>query len=215
MPGITNQIVSQIKDESTVFSIVPFELHEFKPGILPGYFNIPACLDDTKPQRVVVGPSTWLVTVGGQKQPLRIGQPSFEIARSIVQDFLDGQLFIDEESRPGICWIQGNISLADFIKRPEYLAIRQNQRNWYVLIVKKTEEDWLRYHNYKVVTDQARFAVRALGLETPEWMTVEEVGLTFNKCPACSTMNDPANAICTNCNCVLNKEKFEKLTFVK
>lgn len=206
-------LINQIKDESTIFSIVPHEINEFKPGILPGRFMIPACVDDTKPSRVVVGPSTWLVTVPGQKKQLRISQASFEIARSIVMDFLDGQLFIDEASRPGIFWMQGNISVVDFLKRPEYQILKDQQRRWFVLIVKKTEEDWHKYHHHRVVTDQARFAVKALGLPTPEWMTLEEVGLSFNKCPACSTMNDPANIICSNCSCVLQKEKFEKLQF--
>lgn len=206
---------SQFKDESTVFSIVPFGIREFKPGILPGQFDIPACLDDNKPNRLLVGPSTWLVNVENRKEPIRINQPSFEIARSIVQDFLDGQLFINDEAKPGICWMQGNIKLDDFLKKPEYKIIRDSQRKWYILIVKKTEEDWLRYHNYKVVTDQARFAVRALGLETPEWMAIEEIGLKFTKCPACSTMNDPINAICSSCSCVLNEEAYKKLNFAR
>jgi hypothetical protein len=209
----TTSPINQIKDESTIFSIVPFAMKEHKPGVLPGYFEIDACRNDTEPQRIVVGPSLWIVTVA--RQTVRISQPSHEIARSIVQDFLDGQLFIDEDARPGICWLQGNIKTEDFVKRPEFKIIRESQRKWYILIVKKTEEDWLRYHNYKVVTDQARFAVRALGLETPEWMSIEEVGLKFSKCPACSTMNDPANAICSNCSCVLDKTKFDKLAFAK
>ena len=96
-----------------------------------------------------------------------------------------------------------------------YKQMQEVQRRWFILLVQKTEDDYKKYKNSRVVTDQARFAVRALGVPLPEWMNVEEIGLNFNKCPACSTMNDPVNAICTGCHCVLNEAKYKTLTFAK
>jgi hypothetical protein len=204
------------QDKSTVFSICPFPINEFKPGIHPGIFKLNPCFDENKPERLVVGTSNYVIHIGGKKQPLLIEQSSMQIARSIVQDLLDAQLWSTPEEHPGICWIQGEISLKEFLERykEQHEEMKAVQRRWCILIVKKTQDDWNKYKNSRVVSDQARFAVRYLGIDLPEWMTVETVGLQYNKCPACSTMNDPQNAICVSCKCILDEEKFKKLKFV-
>ena len=188
-------------DKSTVFSICPFAVNEFKPGLYPGHFIIPGCLDDTKPERIVCGSSDHLVSVAGRKESLRVTTPSFEVARSVVVDFLDGQLFSTPDSHPGIMWLQGDISLDEFKSKhaDKYKQMKDSQRAWFVLVVKKTQDDWNRYHTSRVVTDIARFAVRALGMEIPEWMSVDQMGKEPLRCPACGTINDPNNAWCVNC----------------
>ena len=189
-------------DKSTIFSIAPFLIDESKPGIYPGHFTIPACLDDSKPQRLVIGASEHMMYVGGKKQPIRVTTPSYQIAKAVVDDIFDGQLFIEPDKRPGLCWIQGDISTQDFLSKNVtiYATLKIMQRKWFVLVVKKTEDDWKKYKNSRVITDQARFAVRALGLPTPEWMQADEIEANFIKCPACSTMNDNNNVICSGCS---------------
>src|SRR5476649_1353765 len=198
--------------KSTVFSIVPFAISEFKPGLYPGSFFIPACLDDSKPERLVVHASEHLMAVGGKKQPIRIETASYQIAKAIVDDFLDGQLFAAPNAHPGICWMQGDIPMTRIIGSPEHNLMKSLQRKWFVLVVQKTEDDWKKYKNSRVVTDQARFAVRALGIPTPEWMTTEEIGERFIKCPACSTMNDPANVVCSGCSVLFTPELMRATT---
>jgi hypothetical protein len=199
--------------KSTVFSIAPFVLQESKPGIYPGNFNVAACLDEDKPEMLVVSASDHLMKVGGQRRDVRVKTSSEEIAQSIVSDFLDGQLFTSPEAYPGICWLPGEVLTENFVETDLHKSMKATQKRWYVLIVKKTEDDWKKYHNSRVVTDQARFAVRRLGIPTPEWMTTEEIGENFNRCPACSTSNDKANAVCTNCRCILDSVKYKTLTF--
>ncbi len=206
----------QFKDQSTIFSIVPFYIFESKPGIYPGNFSIEACANDKEPSRLLVGKSLHLMTVGGRKEPIRIETASYQIAQSIVNDFLNGQLWVDEDSKPGICWIQGNISTNIFLlsHKDMYERMLKTQKNWFIKVIKETDNDWRKSHNSHVVTDHAKFAARVLGLK-PEWMMQEEIALNFSKCPACNTMNDPQNAICTNCKCILNKAKYETLAFAK
>jgi len=205
-------------DKSTVFSIHPFGMLEFKPGLYPGSFTVPGCFDDSEPQRLVVGTSEHLIAVAGRKESIRVTTPSYEVARSIVQDFLDGQFFASPEEHPGICWLQGEVSLADFkTKHKDRLAEMQAiQRRWFMLVVKKTQDDWNKYHNSRVVSDVARFAVKALELEIPEWMTVDTMGTKPTKCPACGTVNDPSNAWCSNCitggmKIPINQAKFDQI----
>ena len=188
-------------DKSTVFSIVPFAIDEFKPGIYPGWFKIPGCLDDRKPQTLVIGASEHLMVVGGKKQPIRIETPSYQIAKAVVDDFLDGQLYTTPEAKPGICWLQGHVLIDQFLRdhTDKYQQMLANQKRWFINTVQKTDDDWKKFKNSRVVTDTARFAVRALGLTIPEWMSIEEVSMNFVTCPACSTKNNPENIVCSGC----------------
>lgn len=204
-------------DKSTLFSIAPFGSFENKPGLYPGNFKIEACFDDSKPFRLVIGASNHIISIGGRKEPIMVTQPSFEVAASVVRDFLDGQMFASPEAHPGICWVQGDVSLSKFILEHKdlYEEMKLAQKRWFVLLVQKTTDDWNRYHHSRVVSDPARFAVRALGIDPPEWMTMEHTALSFETCPACGTKNDRQNAVCTNCRCILNDEKYKKLSFAK
>lgn len=201
-------------DKSTVFSIAPFQVNEFRPGLYPGNFKIPACLNDTVPERLSVGASVHIIHIADRKEPLQVVTPSFQIAKSITDDFLDGQLWTNPNCHPGIAWIQGDVSIESFktLHKNVFDAMRAVQRNWYVNVCNQTDNEWKKYQNTRVVSDQARFAAKVLGLE-PEWMTAEVVGFTFNKCPACNTANNANNAVCTNCRCILDEGKFKTLKF--
>ena len=63
-------MIEHYKDDiSTIFSIVPFAVREFKPGLYPGSFNIEPCLNDKDPQLLKIGASEHLMSVGGRKDP--------------------------------------------------------------------------------------------------------------------------------------------------
>ena len=204
-------------DKSTVFSITPSILDEFKPGIYPGHFTMAACYDDKKPERLCVTSSDHLMEIPGKKIPVRITTPSYVVAKAIVDDFLGGQLFTTPDAHPGICWIQGEISMDDFLHK--YAAVHEQliatQKRWFLMIITKTNDEWKKFHNSRVVTDVARHAAKYLRIPTPEWMETQEISMNYNKCPACSTMNDPDNCICISCKCVLNAARLAELTFAK
>lgn len=201
------------KDHSTIFSIVPFEINEFKPGLYPGRFIIPACKDDKIPTRVVIGGAIHYRYVPDNPKPDAVEVPSYRIAPAIVSDYLDGQLWTTAEAKPGLCWLPGEISLEDFIKHIEYKRIKSEQVRWFTRIVDETTNDWKRYKTYKVVSDQARFAAMYLG-RNPEWLSKPDV-VEMTNCPACGTTNAKANAVCVSCSCILDKAKYEKLEFAR
>ncbi|SRR6266481_6799031 len=208
-------IDSYPNDKSTIFSIVPIQIGpEFKPGIYPGSFTIEACKDEDKPMRLIVGASEHLSHIGGRVEPLRQITPSYMIAQSVIQDWLSGQLWTDEESRPGLAWLAGTVDLPTFlsIHQDIHRRMKVEQHNWFKRIYQETEDDYNRYHSYKVVSAQARIAAQFFGKE-PEWLLVDIAAMQSLRCPACSTPNQPENAICSNCRCILSKEKYEKLTF--
>lgn len=207
-------MIEQFKhDQSTVFSIVPFTIHEFKPGLYPGSFKIEACLNDKVPQRLVVGASEHLMHQADAK-PIRIVTPSFVIAESLVRDFLDGQLWCDSIAHPGIAWLQGSVAISDFITKHEAMCkeMHDAQIKWFIRLCQQTDNEWAKNKHSRVVSDQARFAAKTLGLK-PDWLDVEVAGLIDKRCPACDTRNAPGNAVCINCRCILDEAKYKTLKF--
>lgn len=201
------------EDICTVVSIIPFELREFKPGVYPGNFNIPACLNEEEPVMFYVGSSVHVMQIGN-KAPITIETPSFRIAKSLVDDYMDGQLWLDEECRPGLTWLQGRVELDVFIDRhtATHKELLTSQRNWALEIIKHTDDDYKRYRTHKVVSDQARYFAKKLGLDT-EWMHEETLGLNDVRCPACHTPVDQKAIVCSACRCILKPEEYKKLQF--
>lgn len=204
-------------DKSTVISIVPFQVGpEFKPGLYPGMFTVPPCLNDAEPSTLIINSSLHLMHIGGQKQPIRMETASYQIAKSIVDDFIAAQLFTDSDAKPGIMWLHGVVTPTEFVKKNvEHLAqLKAQQKNWFIRLIRETDDEWAKTKSHKVVSPQAKLAAQILNVR-PDWFVMEDMATNFVKCPACSTVNDPTNAVCTNCRCVLNEEKFKKLTFAK
>lgn len=201
------------EDTSTVFSIIPFPISEFKPGLYPGQFKIAPCYDVKLPVRLIVTPSIHYRYVPDNPKPDAVETASYRIADAIVKDYLDGSLWVAPDAHPGITWAHGTLTTEEFIKRDDYRIIKDKQHKWFLRVFEETSNDWNKIHSYKVVSDPARYAAKYLG-KNPEWLTLPPVEQAEPlKCPACSTLNDSSNAVCTNCRCVLNEEKYKKLSF--
>ena len=52
------------EDISTIVSIFPVTILEVKPGLHPGYFKIPACLDYKEPSLIEIGQSCHYLYLG-------------------------------------------------------------------------------------------------------------------------------------------------------
>jgi len=219
-PELAAEIMRKVgkgtRDCSTIFSIVPYDIREFKPGIYPGQFNIDKCLDENEPSRLFIPyPSKHAMMIGGKRDPVMIDTATYVLARSVVEDFLATQLYTTPDAKPGICWIQGDVSLLEFktVYKEEYDQIRQNQKRWFMNVVKETDSEWVKSgKNIKVVSDIARHASKVLKLDK-EWTMDDIIATTWLECPGCLTKNDPRAIVCQNCRCILNKEKYEALEF--
>lgn len=206
----------KIIDCSTVFSIVPFEINQTKPGIYPGSFNIPACLDESNPIRLLIDkPANHLMMVGGKLEPVVIPVPSYQLAESVVNDFISEQIYASTECKPGITWMQGDILVSDFIKNQSQLHYEmiEMQKKWFLKIIEETDIDWNKFHNPRVAGTVAKFAARKLGLDK-EWAKDQVKGLEWVKCPACRQLVDPESVVCSNCKCIVDPIKYKELQFV-
>lgn len=202
-------------DKSTVFSILPKEIQESKPTLEPGIFRIPAGSPD-KPAQLIVGSSSWWREIDVDQPLLEIPVSSVQIAESIVRDYSNGIVMCDMgESRPGLFFIPGNISIDELkTKHKDILTLAiKRQENWFRALVKLADSFWARTNgNPLSISDDSRLAARMLKIEDRPWlMDFKMENVIITACPACGTMRNNSFPVCANCKTVIDTDKFNKL----
>jgi ribosomal protein L32 len=77
-------------------------------------------------------------------------------------------------------------------------------------LVFEGDQEWARSHNYRLLSDLHRRAVKRLGLER-EW-AYEPVAMS--ECPVCGERIKPGVAVCRSCGAILDREKAQKFGIV-
>lgn len=208
-------------DLSTIVSIWPKPLDEFKATIYPGRFTMrPGSMDS--PSLLTVGTSSWWKDTGDGQPVLEITCSSVVVAESIVKDYCNGYLGANgDTSGPGIFWVPGKIEDIKEVKE-KYKALLAKaflkQQNLYTILVRMADTLWARTNGNPVaVGDDMRLAARELGLsERKDWMA-EFKQQDLERCPACGYMVNSQFPVCGNCKTVINaaRAKELKLEFVK
>lgn len=202
--------------QSTIVSLVPFPIAEYKPGIYPGFFEIPGAKNDV-PELLVIGDSVYHVELD-ENRTITVKCTSEDIARSVVSDYLVSNLAYNQEADafPGLFWKPGAHDLASIIRNyPGDLELfRNRQLRWYRGLVELADDDWERTRQHKFISDIQRFAAKALKLER-SWVVIPKVGEGYIKCPACSSSVPFDAIVCSSCRCILNKEKYDALKFAE
>lgn len=202
----------------TVVSLVPFELLEYKPGLITPAFLIEAS-DGVTPTLLHVGNSLHYVYLDDTRGSLPVRGPSDVVARSIVTDYIDSQLGIGDNARPGIFWVPGEWNLAEVnIKFKDQLeTAKKCQEQWFINCCRIADDDWNKYHQHNVISSSQRKMATMLGWDPKqhEWMAPKSViDAQSAKCFACfSPLNNPDQLVCHVCKAVLKKS--EELTFAQ
>lgn len=200
-------------DKSTIVSIFPKEIHETKPTIQPGVFDIPAG-NFNHPAILVVGPSSWWRDIDEDQPLLEIPQSSIQVADSIVKDYCNGILACDMSTcMPGLFYVPGEWTV-DKIKKdhlPLLLKYQEAQKKWFMETVKIADVLWSRSNgNPLAISNDARLAARELNLNTKPWLqdfqTAELV-----QCVACGNLRNPRFPICPTCKAVVDPELAKRL----
>lgn len=188
-------------DKSTVVSIFPKDIVEYKPTIQPGRFEISAG-NIKKPTLMVVGPSSWWREIDEEQPLLEIPVSSIQIAESFVRDYCNGLLaFNGEDAAPGLFFIPGEHSLDDIkVKYTDALnAAEAKQRNWYAALIRIADGLWSRSNgNPLAISDDMRMAAKEMGHNDRDWM--RDFKMTDNiRCSACGAIRNPAYPVCGTC----------------
>ena len=200
----------------SIVSIVPFPIEEYKPGLYPGNFIISPSLDGI-PQILVIGTSVHHAETAIIDRSITITTPAHEMAKSIVDDYLDSQLAVNVKDRtcgPGIFWKVGVYNLArvyaECSKELEEAKMRQN--NWFIRLVEMADDDWEKTRQHRTITDMQRQAARTLKLERA-WIVEPAKSATMERCPACGVILMANVAICASCRYVVDPKKYATLQF--
>ncbi len=208
-----------IRDEllSSVVSIVPFIIEEYKPGLYPGNFIIPPSKDGI-PEILLVGESIHYVEVDPDKS-IPVTNSSHKVATAIVEDYINSQLAVRTGEAnicgPGIFWKIGKYDLNRLYTEcsAELVSARQKQQIWFTRLVEMADDDWEKTRQHKAITDMQRFAAKALKLERPWAVEIQSQVLVSQTCPACGNSVMSGVVVCGVCKCIINMAEYKKLSF--
>src|SRR5215831_6767885 len=192
----------------TVVSLVPFEIREEKPGLIPSSFYLPAS-DMKTPSILKVGTARHYVYLDQDRGHLPVRTPSTELATAIVRDYITAQQRVDPEAQPALFWLPGALTAHDVLKEysDRVLEALLRQSSWFVAVCQQADDDWTKYHRHTVVSDIQRKMAQILGWnpEQHEWMS-PNVTAIGTRCPACGTLAMMGAAVCSQCQCILDPE---------
>ncbi len=200
-------------DVCTVISLVPFDINEFKPGVHPRRYDIPASIGG-KPQVLVIETGISFVSVADGRPALQMTAGSADIARAVVDDYIGSQIGVDEGAAPGLAWVNGRWTAEEVVaKFPDILLELEGRNNqWFLRLVRTADDDWARYHSHRVISDMQRTACKLLSFDR-EWNVEVKEQPKGIRCPGCGSIAIAGTAVCGICKCVLDKVAHAKLTF--
>lgn len=200
--------------KSTVVSLLPFPIHEEKPGIIPAYYDIERS-DGKNPVVLVVDDGTRFLYLDHERGSADIPVFSAVIAKSIVEDFFRAQICFRPQSRPeaspGLFWVEGAHS-AEGIKRnfpTELEKARKEQIAWFQELVKIADDDWARYKLHVSVSDRQREAAKFLNLKR-DWLFDTRPD-EMTRCKFCNSFIPGIAVVCPACRQILDVEKYNTL----
>lgn len=211
---------------STLISIVPFPIDEFKPGLIPGRFHIDPCIGKD-PVCVKIGESYHFVYIDAERGNLRVLDPSYDVARAIVADYNSAQLEARPECHPGLFWLLGDWTpekiRADRDATEKLELIRVIQHDWFAALVKLGDDDWEKTRQHYAISDTQRFAAKALdplNKQGRQWIFLDptKVAQEANPvettlCPSCGSDVVKTAVVCRYCKYILNAEKYATMQF--
>jgi hypothetical protein len=206
-------------DKSTIVSIYPKDIDTNKPTITPCDFHIPAGSEE-KPSVTVIGPASWFKEMEENQPWLEIVEPSVVVARSIIEDYVNGLHMSDGvDSMPGLFWLPGSLDLKTIVEKHKNLLDRAKevQRNYWLNLVNAADALWARTNGQpNSISLEMKLAAAQLNITAKEWLKNQQTA-ELMRCVACGQLVDSKVIVCPNCKVVLNEAAFQdlKLTFAK
>lgn len=200
----------------TVVNLLPFELREDKPHMLPSCFVVPAAEGESfgilhVEEGIHYVPNP-LIDEGKPGASIKQTTLPNEMARSVVEDFAFAQVCLGESAKPGLFWVNNRLTAGQI--RAEYSDLlkeyQQYQINWFRSLCAMADADWNKNHNMLAVSDLQRIAARALGVKEP-WVEMQ-VTETAN-CPMCQILINPNAIVCSACKFILKPDLYKKEAF--
>jgi len=203
----------------TVVNLLPYDIREEKPHMLPSAFNIPA---GKKNPDGSVTPGILHVADGIHYIPnpiiddgkpgssIKQTTPAREMARSICEDYNCAHVATDDGAEPGLFWVDGRLEADEVLEHYKdlYEFRLARMKNWFTNLVAMADADWNKNHNMMAVSDLQKKAARFLGIKK-DW--VEFAAVETLNCKFCTSPVPLGAIVCPNCHNVLDVKKFEEM----
>lgn len=198
--------------KATVISILPWEVNEQKPGVFPGRFHIDKAEDGEVSTLILSESTCYAVTDHDQNISVPVIQSALKMADSLVRDYIDAKLAVDENSKPGIMAVLGSYTPADAQATfpAEIKDLRTKQVSWFNRLVNIADDAWNRYHQHRAISDEQRFAASYLKQDKP-WNVDVATLSTYVKCPACQQTISAQTLKCPHCQTVIKPAEYAAL----
>ncbi len=197
---------------ATIVTLLPFEIVERKPGLIPGQFEIPkAAINDF--EVLVIGDSFHYIYLDSDRGSIPSTDPALKVAQSIVYDYVSSQLLREDGAEPGLFCVPGRLTKNEVkLQYAKHLEdAKARQKRWYEKLISLADDDWAMNHRRKGISDLSRHAARAL-LASRDWLNVADddrpITVAAVECPACFSAVRPEAMICAVCKSVLKPKEY-------
>lgn len=206
----------QSTSKATIVSVCNFEINEKKTGLMPQEYSIPAAgFGDIS--ILPVDDAFFFVYIDEARGYLRSVTPSFRLAHSIIEDYVNGQLCRAEDAEPGLFCVKGEFTKEEIKNRfhAEITEARKKHKKWCEMLVAIGDDFWNSVQKRSSISQRSRDAANFLKIDRP-WLNVapaapvEEV-VQYKDCPVCFEKVNPKAIVCRSCKTVLDKEAYEKI----
>lgn len=198
---------------STVVSLCNYPIiNEHKPTIQPSYYSIPAADKELKIAVLHIMDAICYEYASGHRSIMR-DVMSKEVAKSVVDDYSIAQLCLENGAKPGLFWVEGKYSEKQVLNsfEEEIEEMTQKHTLWAKQLVKMGDDLWSVHKQHRHITRTMIDGATFLGL-TREWTEIPSPE-NFMNCPACGDKLLASVVLCKTCKCVIDAEKYSKLTF--
>lgn len=203
--------VAARKYACTVVSLLPREVFEEKPHMLPSTFRVPAAkYGDIAILHVEEG--IHYVPNPFDSGSLKQTTSPAEMARSIVEDYVTSHICLAENCGPGLFWVEGRLTKDEVSKhfKAKIAGYKERQDNWFHALCNMADADWQKNHNMLAVSDLQRMAAQSLGL-TDKYDWVQLRTEATEECPFCKFRIAIGSVKCINCKEVVDKKAYDRL----
>lgn len=196
---------------ATVVSVCNYPVGpEFKPGLFPRTYEIPAATGHFTDSFV---PGVLIIEDGFHDIPqldyktIRVTVPAIEIARSVVNDYCTAQLQVSEVALPGMFALDSGYQASEVVVmfENELGAALERHTAWCRNLVKMGDDLWNISKQSRHISTTMRNAAKFLQLQR-EWLS-DATPIMTAKCPACFSIIEQGASICKHCHAVLDKER--------
>lgn len=207
--------IQQRKYACTIVNLLPMELNEDKPHMLPSSFKVPAAtkhslglLHVEEGIHYVPNP---LVDDGKPNSSIKQITMPDEMARSIVEDYASAQVALGSGATPGIFYVSGRLTEKEVRELYPDLVEQYTvqMKKWFHNLCALADADWNRNHNMLAVSDLQRMAAKYLGINK-EWVEFKQQENAV--CKFCTVFIPVGAIVCPNCKNILDDKAYTLAT---